>query len=208
MTTLANLETTISAALRDSANATFTLSEVDDLINQGIDAIGAFYPREVIDYSLTVSASAFTYAVPSPMTRVYRVDIYSSADSYKATLGKAIEVYDGPNSGWELHGSVLYFPPSYYYTTGDKLMLFGYGGYTQLSASSSTTDLDASAKWALVAFCQNKAFGRLAMDRGLYQQWQTTSGNTDVSMAALAQARAQARQEWRDEMARLRRLRK
>jgi hypothetical protein len=208
VTTLASLEATISAALRDSSNATFTTTEVDALINQGIDAISAFYPKEVIDYTLTVSASAFSYTVPSTVSHIYRVDIWTSANTYRTTLPKANEVTEGPNSGWEFHGGILYFPPSYTYTAGDKIKLFGYGGFLQLSASSSTTDLDVSAIWALVAFCQNKAFGRLSMERGLFQQWQTQSGNSDVSMAALVQARAQARQEWRDEMVRLRRMRK
>lgn len=208
MTTLSDLRTTISAALRDSANGTFTTAEVNAMVNQGIDAIAAFYPQEVADYSLTISASVFTYAIPSSINHVYRVDIFTSADSYRTTVPKAIEVTEGPNSGWEQHGGVLFLPPSYFYTSGDKIKLFGYGGYAQLDADNDVTDLDQSAIWALVAFCQNKAFGRLAMDRGLYTQWQTESGNSDVSMAALAQARQQARQEWRDETSRLRRMRK
>lgn len=207
-TTLSDLETTIAAALRDSAKATFAASELDAMINQGIDALSSFYPKEVADSSLTISAGVFTYALPSTITRVFRADIYTSAGSYRFTMPKAIEVTEGPNSGWETHGGVFYLPPSYTYQAGDVIRLYGYGGYIQLSASSATTDLDQSAIWALVAFCQNKAFGRLAMDRGLYQQWQTESGNSDVSLAALASAREQARREWRDEMQRLRRMRK
>jgi len=208
VTTLGTLITNVSRDLRDSSNATWSTTEVQDLIVQGVDALAAFYPKEVIDTSLTVSASAFTYTLPTTINRVYRVDIYSSAGSYKATLPKATETWDSPNSGWELHGGVLYFPPSYFYQSGDTLRLYGYGPYIVMSATSDTTDVDAPGIWAVRVFCQAEGFGRLLADRAAFQQWQTTSGNTDVTAAALAQLAVTMQRRWDSEKARLRRMRK
>lgn len=205
MATLSDLRTQVSRDLRDTSNATFTTSEVDDLVNQGIDAIASFYPREIVQTVGTVSAGVFSYSV-SAFQAIYRLDIYTSAGSYRATLPHAFE--NNPNSGWETHGGVLYLPPSWPLTSGDTLRAFGYGAYTQLSASTSTTDLDTSAQWAVRVFAQAEAFQRLMNDRAKFQQWQSDSNNTDVSIVQLASVMSQARQRWRDEKQRLRRLRK
>ncbi len=205
MTTLADLETYCARDLRDTGNATWSTSELDDLINQGIDALADVYPKEIVQTIGTVAANTYSYAASS-FTNIYRLDIYTSDGSYRMTLEPGIG--DGPNSGWELHGGVVYLPPSYAWTAGDTLQAWGYGRYLQLSASSSTTDLDASGVWAVRVFVQAEAFGRLIADRAKFQQWQSSSNNTDVTALGLAQLAAGARQRWREERNRLRRMRK
>ena len=204
MTTLANLETTVARRLRDSGNATWTTAELDDLINQGIDEIADFYPREIVQTIGTVSAGVISYAVSS-YTNIYRLDIYTSAGSYKDTLPSGI---GGANSGWEMHGGVLFLPPAYSYTAGDTLKAWGYGRFTQLATSSSVTDLDQSAIWALVTYCQAEGLSQLVDGRANFQQWQSSPGNTDVTATALAQIANGARVRWRDEQRRLRRMKK
>lgn len=205
MTTLANLETYLARDLRDTANAVFSTAELDDLINQGINALSSFYPKQIMQTIGTVSAGVYSYSASS-FTTIYRLDIYSSAGSYKSTLDPYIG--GGPNSGWELHGGIVYLPPLVTYTAGDTLRAFGYGGYIALSVSSATTDLDASGEWAVRVFAQVEAFERLMADRATFQQWQASPGNTDVSAMGLASLARTARQRWLTEQQRLRRLRK
>lgn len=204
MTTLAQLETQISAAVGDTGNTTFSLTVIDTLINQGIDAIGSIYPREIVQTIGTVSAGVTSYSVSS-FSHIYRVDIYTSDGSYRMTLPNGI---GGADSGWEMHGGVLYLPAGWTFTNGDTLRAWGYGGYVQLSASSSTTDLDTSGIYAVMVFCQSKAFTRLLFDRALFQQWQSNQNGSDVTETALAQVAADYRAEWRDERNRLRKVRK
>jgi len=205
MTTLANLETYVARDLRDTTNAVFSTAEIDDLINQGINALSAFYPKQIVQTIGTVSAGVYSYSASS-FTTIYRLDIYSSSGSYKSTLAPYIG--DSPNSGFELHGGVVYLPPLVTYTAGDTLRAFGYGGYVALSVSSATTDLDASGEWAVRVFAQAEAFERLLADRATFQQWQSSPGNTDVSAMALATLARAARQRWLTQQQRLRSLRK
>ena len=204
MTTLADLETTVARRLRDSGNATWTLPELADLINQGIDEIADFYPREIVQTIGTVSAGVISYAVSS-YTNIYRLDIYTSAGSYKDTMPAGI---GGANSGWEMHGGVLYLPPAYSYTTGDTLRAWGYGRFTQLATSTSVTDLDQSAIWALVTYCQAEGLTQLVDGRANFQQWQANSNNTDVTPDSIARLARGAQDRWRASQRRLRRMRK
>ena len=205
MATLANLRTYVARDLRDTGNATFSTAELDELINQGIDALADVQPTEVVQTFATVAAGVYTYAASS-FGLIYRIDIYTSAGTYRATLPHGDG--DGPNSGWEVHAGVVYLPPSYTFTAGDTLRAFGYGRYIQLSATSDTTDLSTSGIWAVRVFVQAEAFQRLMTDRAKFQQWQSDSNNTDVTALHLGSLMGQARARWDRERGRMRRMRK
>jgi hypothetical protein len=205
MATLSDLRTYVAQDLRDVTFATFSQSEVDDLVNAGLDAVSDVYPRELVASLGTVSASVKSYSASS-FQNIYRIDIYTSGGTYR--LSVPVGVGDGPNSGWELHGGVLYFPPGITMQDGDTIRAFGYARYTQLSASSATTDLDSTGIKALRVFCQSEAFQLLLNDRALFAQWQGQPGNTDITGLALAQIAAAKTGRWEREKARIRRLRK
>lgn len=204
MTTLADLRTRLATELRDASNVTWNTTELDYLINQGIDAVAAVYPKEIVQTIGTVSAGTSSYAVSS-FSNIYRIDIYTSAGSYRSEIAHRI---GGANTGWELHGGVVYLPPSITYTAGDTLRAWGYGGYIQLSASTSTTDLDVSAINAVLVFAEAEAYSRLTADRAQFQQWQSNTNGVDTSALGLAQLQSAARSRWREERNRLRRMRK
>lgn len=204
MATLLDIRGDIQAAVRDTTAATWSTDEIDLYVNQGIDALADFYPREIVQTVGTVSAGVSSYAASS-FTRAYRLDVYSSAGSYRFEIPHLI---GEANSGWEIHGSVIYLPPSYTWTAGDTLRLWGYGRYTQLAASSSTTDLDQSGIYAVMEFAKYRLLDGLIYDRARFQQWQADSQNTDTSLATLGQQALMAQRKWEAEKTRLRRMRK
>lgn len=205
-TTLSDIQTTLARQLRDISFATFSTAELNDWINRGIDSVADVNPREVTDYSIAISNNVFTYAPTTSFSRIYRVDVHSSSDSYLGVLPKGIG--DGRDSGWEWHASILWLPPNRPLSAGNKLRLFGYARYVQLSASSSTTDMDQSTINAVIAFAESEALMALEIDRAKFQQWQATPGNSDVGLIQVANARRDAERRWREEQRRLRRLRK
>lgn len=204
--TFAQLKTAVARDLRDSGNAVWSTTEVGDLINAGIDEVGEVYPRQVTDYSLTITSGVSTYAMPSSVSWLYRVDVHTSSNSYRYTMPSALG--DGPNTGWEVHASILWLPPDYLPNAGDKLRLFGYGAYTQLSVDSATTDLDTKGEWAVRAFAVAEGFARLLADRAAFQQWQVDANNTDITAASLNQLALAARRRWEQRRNQLRKMRK
>lgn len=204
MTTLAQLETRLAQDLRDAAHSTWSTTELDTFINQGIDELAAFYPREIVQTLGTISANVRSFDA-SAFTNIYRLDIYASTGTLRGTLVPSI----GPvNSGWELHGNIVYLPPSIAFTTGDTLQAWGYGIYSQLSGSASTTDLNTSGINAVMAFAQAEALGKLISNRAAFQQWQVNANATDATMLGIAQAQSALRAGWDRERQRLRRMRK
>lgn len=204
MATLLDIRTDIAAAVRDTAFATWTTGEVDDRINQGIDALAAFYPKEIVSDFATISGGVRSYAASS-FQNIYRIDIYSGT-TYQRTMPHGNG--DGPDSGWELHAGVIWLPPTFGVSNGYVLRAFGYGGYVQLSASTSTTDLDTSGRFAVQVFAEVELLTSLITDRAKFQQWQTDSNNTDVTALALAQLHGGATARWQREKQRLRKMRK
>lgn len=204
-TTLSNLQTQVARDLRDAANAVWSTDELGDLINAGIDALADFYPKEVVDFSTTITSGVYSYALPSTFTQVYKIDIYSTSSSY---LGAYAPSLGDSDSGWETHGNVIWLSPLNIPTASYKLRLFGYGRYLQLSASSSTTDMDATGIWAVRAFCKAEGFYALMYDRAKFAQWGTDQTNSDVSATQMLQMSSVARQTWRNQQQRLRRMRK
>lgn len=204
MATLSDLRTYVARDLRDTSNLTWSTAELDDRINQGIDAIGQFYPKEVVSDFATVAASVSSYSA-SAFTNIYRIDTYSGT-TYRGSVTHGNG--EGPDSGWELHAGVIWLPPTFPVATGYVMRGFGYGAYVQLSASTSTTDLDTSGTWAVRVFCQVECFAQLIADRAKFKQWQTDSNNTDVTALGLAQIYSGATSRWAREVQRLRKMRK
>lgn len=204
MTTLNDLTTMVARDIRDIGFDTFSSTEVQDFIHQGLDAVADFFPKEIAQAVATVSANVYTYAV-ADFTNIYRIDIHDSSGKYRGELPHA---YEGRDSGWELHGGVLYIPPNWPLSAGDRLRAFGYGRYIQFTGLTTDTEIANTGTWAIRVFARMQAFDRLLFDRALFTQWQAAPGNTDVSAMALNQLAFSTRQAWAAEKQRLRRVRK
>lgn len=206
--TLSTLRTSVRSDLRDTAGATWTDTEVNDLINSGIDWVNGFYPKEAIQttaYTQPISGAVFSVALTS-VSWPFRVDIYDGGAKYRETLLPSTG--DGPDSGWEVHNNIIFFAPHYSLPDTGTLRIFGYTGFVQLSASTSTTDMDVSAIAAVRVWVQAEAFNRLLSDRVAFQQWQVQSGNSDVSALSLNQIALSNQARIRREETRLRRIRR
>lgn len=206
--TLTQLRTSVRSDLRDPNGATWSDTEVNDLINSGIDWINGFYPKEAIQvtaYTQPISGSIFSVALTT-VNWPFRVDVFTTDGQYRETLSP--NSGDGPDSGWEVHNSLLFFPPHYTLPDTGTLRIYGYTGFVQLSANSSTTDMDVSAISAMRVWVQAEAFNRLLSDRVAFQQWQVQSGNSDVSALSMNQIALSNQARIRREETRMRRIRR
>lgn len=182
-TTFTQLQTQVSRDVRDPGNATWTTTEIGDLINLGIDDYGRLHPREVVS-AITAVAPATSVPLPSPLTSLFRVDVYDTAGT-KFLRVLPPTTWDGPEGGWELHAGTLSFPPSPPYILPDNIKCWGYATYTQLVNGTDVTDLDTEGIDYVRAWCQNEILSRLLNDRATFQQWQQQSSATDTSFVWL-----------------------
>lgn len=206
--TLSSIRTMVRRDLRDPNGATWTDSEIDDLINSGIDWLNGFYPKEAIQttaFTQPVSGSVFSVAL-TDVSWPFRVDSYDESGKFKETVLPSTS--DGPNSGWEVHNGIMFLPPHYTLSSPGTLRIFGYSTFIQLASSTSTTDMDYSGINAVRVWAQAEAFSRLLSDRVTFQQWQVQSGNSDVSALSMNQIALSNQQRVRREESRLRKMRR
>ncbi len=206
--TLSSIRIMVRRDLRDPNGATWSDSEVNDLINSGIDWVNGLYPKDAIQttaFTQPVSGSVFSVAL-SDVSWVFRVDSYDGSGKFKETVLPSTS--DGPNSGWEVHNNILFLPPHYTLSSPGTLRIFGYSTFIQLSSDSTTTDMDVTAINAVRVWAQAEAFSRLLSDRVAFQQWQVQSGNSDVSALSMNQIALSNQQRVRREETRLRKMRR
>lgn len=123
--TLSSIRTMVRRDLRDPNGATWTDSEIDDLINSGIDWLNGFYPKEAIQttaFTQPVSGSVFSVAL-TDVSWPFRVDSYDDSGKFKETVLPSTS--DGPNSGWEVHNGIMFLPPHYTLSSPGTLRIFG-----------------------------------------------------------------------------------
>jgi hypothetical protein len=206
--TLSALRTSVRSDLRDAAGATWTDTEINDLINSGVDWLNGFYPKDAIQttaYTQPISGAMFSVAL-TDVNWPFRVDVYATDGQYRETLWPSTG--DGPDSGWDVHNNIIFFAPHYTIPDTGTLRIFGYTGFVQLSSNTSTTDMDTTALNAMRVWVQAEAFNRLLSDRVAFQQWQVQSGNSDVSALSLNQIALSNQARIRREESRLRKMRR
>lgn len=211
--TFAELRTEVSEALRDPDGKTFDASAVGRMVNMGITEIGRLAPeqfREEID----LTADVMDYVLRSdefsgeavPEIEVTRVEVWDGSQTPPVQKGiinpVSREYINSSDVGYTVWGGTLYLPTSFHNLVDGHeddyiLRVYGYSPYPQLSADGDVASISSELQWALVTFCEMVGLKRLDADRNLYTQWQTRSGNSDVSPAGLLSALNSAREEWR-----------
>jgi hypothetical protein len=208
--TLSQIRTACRVEIRDVNSATWSDTEVDQMINSAIDWLNGFYPKEQIisvPYTQPISGSVFsvTLSVVEDFWP-FRVDVYDKDGKYRQTIMSSNQ--EGPDSGWDYFADTLFLPPHYALPTPGTLSVLGYSHEPQLSSSTQTTSLNSSALSSLRSFVGAHAFERLLSDRAAFQQWQVQSGNSDVSALSMNQITLTNQARVRQEERRLRRLRR
>jgi hypothetical protein len=210
-TTFSSLLTSLRLSLRDPNGTTWSDGQLGELINRGIDAIGDVYQSETIQstaFTQPISGSVFSVALTT-VTWPVRVDVYDDSGKYRETVRPSSG--DGPDSGWETHGGILYLPTRYVLSVSTgTLKIVGYGPWTQINTAqtSSVTNLDTTAQNAVKVYVEAEALTMLTFDRAQYQQWQVSSGSSDISALGMNNLALAAQQRWRQEKNRIRRFRK
>lgn len=209
--TFANLLTSLRLSLRDPNATTWSNLQLGELINRGIDAVGDVYQYETIQttaFTQPVLGTVFSTALTTVLWPV-RVDVYDGDGKFRETVQPASG--DGPASGWEVHGGILYLPTHYSLAASSgTLNIVGYGAWTQIDTAqtSSVTNLDTTAQNAVKVYVEAEALTMLTFDRAQYQQWQVSSGSSDISALGMNNLALAAQQRWRQEKNRIRRFRK
>lgn len=207
-------------SLRDPNSTTWDDAQLGELINRGIDAVGDVYSSEIIEsVSFTQPDLGLIFSTTlSSVTWPIRVDIYDSGGRYRETVRPSTG--DGPDSGWEVHGGILYLPTRYVLPASTGTMrIVGYGNWNQISPTFTTanvaispttvtTNLDTTATNAVKIYVEAEALTMLTFDRAQYQQWQVSSGSSDISALGMNNLALAAQQRWRQEKNRIRRFRK
>ena len=205
MTTLAELRDKVANDIRDPLFATFTESQVDALINAGVNEVSRVYPKELLD-DVTLVADTYSYATEA--RQVFRVEHYR--DNRVHALLYPNEA-DSSQGGWEVFAGEIHLPQGFvdHASIGsDFVRLWGYGERAQLTADAQVLDADADGEWGIRYYARWQAFQAMLHDRALFKQWQGVSQNTDITPAQLQQDVLTYAGEWERHRNRLRRLRR
>lgn len=221
---LATLITRVATAVRDPDFATFTSDEVIDLINVAISEVGAIAP-DFFQEDIAPVADTLTYILRSdefggiaiPEIEVVRIEVWDGtttpASPIRVMQAASGEFANSSETGWFNWGGTLYVNTAFLallkgHEDDYVIRVWGYSPYVQLDVENNTTSsMSDAVAWAVVARCEVEAIQRLLADRQLYTQWQTRSGNTDVSPAALMNALNIAQNDWRRRSHAIERLR-
>ena len=199
MTTLADLRTTISRALYDPNNATFTTAMVDDEINNGIIEVGRIAPRQFLEDVTGASTQAYDLEIGAdsrirPMT----VEIWKDGVFVARIPPHAASLVNSSQAGWRWWAGQLHipYPHSRLVTSDYDLRVLGYAPYTALAADEDETDLEPDKQEAVREYAIYRLSEGVLHDRLLFKQWQVSSNNTDVTMGALLGMVDRYRQAW------------
>lgn len=212
-TTYAVLKTEVSEALRDPDNLTFDDPAVGRMLNMALAEVGRIAPLHfqeditpvlnTLDYVLRTDAFDGDEVAEIEVVRVELWDGGQTPPLRLAVVPAASSAYVfDSETGWSNWGGNLHIPRRVWSTVDghedDYLYrVWGYSPYPPLVDDVDTFDGSDELKWALVTYSQIVALRRLVAERELFTQWQTRSGNTDITPAGLMGDYTRMRDEWR-----------
>jgi hypothetical protein len=198
------LRANISRDLHDSNNKTFSTGEVNDLINLGIAELNQLQPVEFVE-DVVLSAGVFSYALDASVEDLFRVELWRDGGLYRAVpIRESVS-----NDGWEFFAGSVRFPTgSWFDETQDLIRVWGYRVRDPLTADEDVAEIDLEGEGLIRSHAQFSAFQRMMINRSLFQQWQTSSNNADVSATQLVNMASLYASVWRDQRMRMKKLRR
>lgn len=205
MSTFNEMVVQVSRDLRDPSNKTFDTTVIGDLITAGLIEIGRIAPahrqEDITPIADTLDYPLFTTADPEiELKRVELWDGTTTPNHYLCELrpGSA-EYVRSTDVGWEVWNGNLrisndmeaFIDPAVHI-----IRVWGYGPYPIVSGATAMP-VSTELEWAIRSYCKVGALRRLGSERALFSQWQTRSGNTDITPAGLLNDLAMAEDDWR-----------
>ena len=223
-TTFGELKTRLSLVLQDPSQKTFTEALIEELIFAGLTEVGFLAPEQFTE-DIDPVADQLAYALRSddfvtgapPEIELARVEVWDptvSPEQLIATVPNAGLEYSSSDSGWSVWGGQLTLPRlTVLGLQGHEddyvIRVWGYSPFVQPDAGDDDAVIGVSRdqEQAVIIYAQVEGLSMLLNNRNLFTQWQTRSGNTDMSPAALMNERNIARQAWREKSRLITRLR-
>lgn len=210
MTTFAEAKTAVARDLRDPGNSTFVDAEIGDMVQSAIAELGRIAPRrfqedlDVTDDTLDYALQADYFAALVPEIELLAVEVWDVSVTpmrfVRTLLPSAMEADRSSASGYRIWNGTLYLPNGIQrslVTNQHALRVWGYSPYVQPANDDTELDLSSELYFALRDYCRVEGLAKLLNSRDLYTQWQTRTGNTDVSPASLMGQLSVARDDWR-----------
>ncbi|MBA3583454.1 MAG: hypothetical protein H0W36_02805, partial [Gemmatimonadetes bacterium] len=211
-TTYAELKTRVATVLQDPNARTFTDGLIEELILSALTEVGRIAPEQFTE-DIDLVANQLTYAVRSaafgglavPEVEVMRVEVWDASVAPERFLGRILPASQQPiggiDSGWYMWGGELTIPTRVAsgligYELTRLIRVWGYSPYVLPVADADVIAISKEVEQAAIWFCRLEAIDLLLASRDLFTQWQTRSGNTDMSPAALMNQRSIAEQAW------------
>lgn len=152
------------------------------------------------EISVSEDATAGVASNSRDAIEVRRVEVWTSAEEPARMVAQIGRGQGNSEAGWDYWENLLRIPYRVLsaLTVGTHyLKVWGYAPYDKLVSETQVTDLSFELEQAVMSYVRVEALSRLVFERDLFTQWQTRSGNTDVSPAALMNSLSLAREDWR-----------
>lgn len=178
-----------------------TVAYIRVVLNAYSAGASSLTPRHAFeDISVTEENTSLVATNAVDSIEIRRVEVWSSDYDPAQKVGIISRARGDSESGWDWWDGRLYIPYRWLGrldTTIHYLKVWGYAPYDKLVTATQVTDLSFELEQAVMEYVRLQALERLNNERDLFTQWQTRTGNTDVSPAGLMSQLAQARDQWR-----------
>lgn len=222
-TTFGDLKTRVATNLQDPNARTFSDLMIEELIYSGLIEVGRIAPEvytedltPVTDQSRYVLRSAAFSADPQQEIEVSRVEVWDLSDTAEVFIARvpdaSVQPSRGQDSGWSVWNGTLTLPSrTVAGLTGHEadyvIRVWGYSPYVPPVDDVDVINVTKSVEQAMLWFIRVEALDMLLANRDLFTQWQTRSGNTDMTPAGLMNQRNIAESMWRTRSRSIARLR-
>lgn len=221
-TTYGELKTRIATVLLDPSAKTFTTGLQAELAIAGLVELGRIAPSrytedlDPVANQMSYNLGTALFASAEPEIDVMRVEVWDPTTDPE-TFIYAVNPAGAENSlagdtGWVVWDGVLTLPTRVIrglqgHESDYVIRVWGYAPYAIPDSDDDVIPLSTQNEQAVVKFARVEGLELLLSNRDLFTQWQTRSGNSDVSPAGLMNQLSMARQDWRQYSRAISRLR-
>lgn len=212
-TTFAELKTRLGVVLQDPNQRTFTEALVEELVLDALTEVGRIAPEQFTE-DLAPTANQFTYAIREndfsgdaiPEIELTRVEVWDASTAPESFVTSLVRADQQPGSGvgdrgWYVWGGALTLASRDVasligYEETYVIRVWGYSPYVPPASDDDVLAISKEVEQAIIWYVRLAAIELLIGSRDLFTQWQTRSGNTDVSPGQLLSQKSMAEAAW------------